>query len=162
MDWDSPLSGGLLLRWKKMISELNCLNGIAVPHCYFKFDSLWFSDASERPHVAVVYTGSEYEDGNVEFILVVSKSQVAPTKKQTKPLLELPRAVMLSLLLGRAWVSPSIVRNGTCVKFTKTYWTKMLNPTLLLNHNHVRTSVRKGVLKEYGLPHTVAEWYICH
>jgi len=44
----------------------------------------------------------------------------------------------ISGLLGRAWVSPSIVRNGTCIKFTKIYWTKTVYPTLLLNC--VRTS----------------------
>jgi len=61
MDWDLPLSGKLLLRWKKIISELDCLNGITVPRCYFKFDSHWhtvqvhgFSDASERAFAAVV------------------------------------------------------------------------------------------------------------
>ena len=36
---DSPLSGELLLKWKKITSELNCLEEVMVPRCYFKFDS---------------------------------------------------------------------------------------------------------------------------
>ena len=35
----------------------------------------------------------------------------------------------------------------------------MIYPTLLLNaYAH---PVHKSILKEYGLPHTVAEWYVC-
>ena len=34
----------------------------------------------------------------------------------------------------------------------------MIFPTLLLNAH--ANPVRKSILKEYGLPHTVAEWYV--
>ena len=43
---------------------------------------------------------SEYENGNVEIALMVSKTRVAPTKWQTMPRLELLGAVILSRLIS--------------------------------------------------------------
>jgi len=103
---------------------------------------------------------------------------------------------IITYLLGRAWASPSIVRNGTCIKFTKKFWTKTVYstllqtdipfaklywkntvyPSLLLNCTYivdtkvywfaphccwmVRTSWILKFTEEYGLPHTVARWYV--
>jgi len=39
LDWDSPLSGELLFKWKRIISEPSCLNEVVVPCCNFEFDS---------------------------------------------------------------------------------------------------------------------------
>ena len=107
VEWDSPLSGELLLKRKKITSELNCLEEVMVPHCYFKFDSQCrviqihgFCDASERAFAAVVYMRSVYEDRSVEVVLMASKTCVAPTKRQTISRLELLGAVVLSHLVS--------------------------------------------------------------
>lgn len=59
-----------------------------------------FCDASERAFAAVVYLRLVYEDGSVEVILMASTIQVAPTKQQTIPRLELLGAVILSHLVS--------------------------------------------------------------
>ena len=41
-----------------------------------------------------------YDDGSVEVVLMVSKTRVVPTKRQTIPGLELLRAVVLSHLVS--------------------------------------------------------------
>ena len=71
VEWDSPLSDELLLKWKKITSELNCLEEVMVPRCYLKFNSPCqviqihgFCNASERAFAAVVYMRSVYEDGH--------------------------------------------------------------------------------------------------
>ena len=33
LDWDDPLSGELLARWRKILAELHCLNGVLAPGC---------------------------------------------------------------------------------------------------------------------------------
>ena len=87
VDWDAPLSGDVLLKWKKITGDIGLLNKVAVPCCYFKFESTrqttqlhGFCDASERTFVAVVYLRSVYDDENIEVSLLASKTQVAPTK----------------------------------------------------------------------------------
>ena len=79
------------------------MNGVEVPHCYFKFHAPCqgtqihgFCDASERAFTAVVNMRLGYEVGRVEVVLIVSKTRVAPTKRQTIPHLELLGAVVLS------------------------------------------------------------------
>ena len=39
VEWDAPLTGESLLKWRIIISELGYLDDIKVPRCYFKFDS---------------------------------------------------------------------------------------------------------------------------
>ena len=111
-EWDSPLSGELLLKWKRITSELSCLEGVTVPRCYFKFSSPCqaiqihgFCDASERAFAGVVYMRSVYKDGSVEVVLMVSKTRVAPTKPQTIPRLELLGALVLSRLVSNVITS---------------------------------------------------------
>ena len=111
-EWDSPLSGELLSKWKRITSGLSLLEGVSVPRCYFKFNSPCrgiqihgFCDASERAFAGIIYMRSEYENGNVEIVLMVSKTRVAPTKWQTMPRLELLDAVVLSHLISRVAAS---------------------------------------------------------
>ena len=59
---------------------------------------------------------------------------------------------------GRAWASPSIVRNGTYVKFTKIYWTKMVYPTLLLNR--VCTSHLQKYTERMRFASHCCWWYV--
>ena len=65
---------------------------------------------------------------------------------------------VLNRLLGRAWASPSITRNGSCIMFTKIYRTKTVCPTLLLE-SYARL-VHGNLLKENSFPHTVCDWYV--
>ena len=111
-EWDSPSSGELLLKWKRITSELSCLEGVTVPRCYFKFSLPCqaiqihgFCDASERAFAGVVYMRSVYEGGSVEVVLMVSKTHVAPTKPQTIPCLELLGALVLSRLVSNVIAS---------------------------------------------------------
>lgn len=112
VEWDAPLSIELLHNWRSIISELSYLDGVKVPKCYLKFNSLLlatqlhgFSDVSELAFAAVVYMRSLYEDGSVKVSLVAPKTRVAPTKKQTIPHLELLVAVILSRLMNSIIVS---------------------------------------------------------
>ena len=61
LDWDDPLSGKLLARWRKILAELHCLNSVLVPRCYFRCSQSCtsrqlhgFCDASDRGFAAVV------------------------------------------------------------------------------------------------------------
>ena len=107
LDWDDPLSGELLSRWKKIIAELRCLNGVLVPRCYFRSTQSCtsrqlhgFCDASDRAFAAVVYLRSVYDDNCVKTVLVASKTRVAPVKGQSIPRMELLGAVTLSRLMA--------------------------------------------------------------
>jgi len=66
-------------------------------------------------------------------------------------------SALQSIIIG---ASPIIVRNGTCVKFTKSLLNENGLPHTAADLN--AHSVRKTLLKEYsyGLPHTVAGWYV--
>jgi hypothetical protein len=107
MGWDDPLEGNVLDEWNRAIGELECLNAVRIPRCYFDSQSPptetqihAFSDASNTAYAAVVYTRSSYENGNVQVRLVASKSRVAPIKKQSIPRLELLGAVILARLVN--------------------------------------------------------------
>ena len=91
-DWDEQLSDGHLKRWNSLIAELQTLNSVRIPRCYFDSHSArllksaqlhCFSDASERAYAAVIYLRSLYEDGHVEVTLTALKTNIAPLKKQS-------------------------------------------------------------------------------
>jgi hypothetical protein len=69
----------------KLIAELEHLNNVHVPRCYFQDNGLWktiqlhcFSDASKAAYAAVVYIRSSYSDGHIDVNLVTAKTRVAP------------------------------------------------------------------------------------
>ena len=106
LGWDDPLEGKILDEWNRAIGELECLNTVRIPRCYFDPQSHpteiqihAFSDASNTAYAAVVYTRSSYENGNVQVRLLASKSRIAPIKKQSIPRLELLGAVILARLV---------------------------------------------------------------
>ena len=106
LDWDLELSGELLKRWKTIISELNLLDKVRVPRCYFSsLDNTMtsqlhgFCDASEQAFAAVIYLRSICVDGTVEVTLVAARTRVSPIKKQSIPRLELLGAVILGRLM---------------------------------------------------------------
>ena len=106
LDWDDTLSGKLLARWRKILAELHCLNGVLVPRCYFRCSQSCtsrqlyrFCDASDRAFTAVVYLQSVYDDKRAKSVLMASKTRVTPVKGQSILRLELLGAVSLSRLM---------------------------------------------------------------
>ena len=84
------------------------LSSVKIPRCYYLPDETivlnqihGFSDAFERAYAAVVYLRSVYRSGNISVSLVVSKTRVAPLKKQTIPCPELLGANILAHLVNR-------------------------------------------------------------
>ena len=109
LDWDQPLTGKLLERWKLLKSGLGEGQTILIPRCYFS-DALeqlisctlcGFCDASSlKAYAGVVYLLLETTTSlSVKFI--AAKTRVAPLQKQTIPRLELFSALLLARLLTR-------------------------------------------------------------
>ena len=102
-NWDDQLTTEHLKKWNLLISDLDTLNSVRIPRCYFdskpsqlkSAELHCFSDASERAYAAVVYIRSVYEDGRVDVNLIASKTKVAPLKTQSIPRLELLGATIL-------------------------------------------------------------------
>ena len=100
-DWDEPLSGELLSKWKSLVSSFQSVV-MTIPRCYSwstgKHNLFGFCDASSRAYAAVVYVRVETDVGNsVEF--VASKTRVSPVEGQTIPRLELLSALLLARLI---------------------------------------------------------------
>lgn len=122
-DWDEQLKDDHLKKWNSLICQLQTLNSVSIPRCYFDDRSCnlrsvelhCFSDASEKAYAAVVYLRSIYEDGRIDVNLVASKTRVAPLKKQSIPRLELLGATIL-VRLAKA------VQNALPQKLEPVYW----------------------------------------
>lgn len=107
-DWDQPLDGDTLRKWKQLPKAFKTLSQVRIPRCYSTQDTTYasyelhgFSDASERAYPAVVYLRTTYEDkGEIEVNLVASKTRVASMKRQSIPRLELLGATLLARLLN--------------------------------------------------------------
>ena len=106
IDWDDPIEGDALTKWKSLIAEFGCVNQIRVPICYFRgslkpvsIELHGFSDASAQAYGAVVYLRAVYEDGSISSTIIASKTRVAPMKVQTIPRLELLAALILTQLV---------------------------------------------------------------
>ena len=90
VDWDDPIEGDALTKWKSLIAEFGCVNQIRVPRCYFRgslepvsIELHGFSDASAQAYGAVVYLRAIYEDESISSTIIASKTHVAPMKVQT-------------------------------------------------------------------------------
>ena len=104
-DWDTPITGPLTEQWNTAVSEMNELNAVRIPRCYFKIDVFivsrqfhGFCDASKRAYAAIMYIRTEYNNGAVDVKIVTSKTKVSPIKGQSIPRLELMAALLLSKL----------------------------------------------------------------
>jgi hypothetical protein len=71
IEWDDELSGEHLKKWNLLTSDLQALNNVCVPRCYFEIDNKvlsvqvhCFSDASGRAYAAAIYLRSKYERGH--------------------------------------------------------------------------------------------------
>ena len=82
VEWDEELDEKALTFWKSLVEGLKSINLIEIPRCYFScFGAViksqkihGLSDASEKAYTAVVYSGTEYKNGQVEINLVASKN----------------------------------------------------------------------------------------
>ena len=105
VEWDDKLSDEHLKKWNLLISDLQSLNNVCVPRCYFGIKDKvlsvqlhCFCDASEKAYAAATYLRSKYESGLVDVNLIAAKTRVAPLKKQSIPRLELLGANILARL----------------------------------------------------------------
>ena len=102
LGWDDDLQGEFRLKYFNLISELQDLQCISFPRCYFKDREIvsiqlhGFSDASENAFASAIYLRTEYEDNEVEIKFVSSKARVSPIKAQSIPRLELMGALLLA------------------------------------------------------------------
>ena len=123
VDWDKELNGIWLSKWNSFLSELEALNKVRIPRCYFNANSKpnsiqlhGFSDASKQAYAAVVYIRSSYNDGRVSVRLLCSKTRVSPVRQQTIPRLELLGACIPARLMNT-------VQNSLPEENEKFYWT---------------------------------------
>ena len=105
--WDDPVPKAIVEEWLRWRNQLPPLSSHHVPRCYFPKGSTitsiqlhGFSDASEKAYSGVIYLRMEDSNGTAHTSLVISKTRVAPIKKQTIPRLELCGALVLAQLLS--------------------------------------------------------------
>ena len=112
MDWDQPLIGELLNKWKKLVTELASSSSVSIPRYLLKgvpaeayTHTLYgFCDASKRAYAAVIYL--EARTPTEKYItFITSKTRVAPLKAQTIPRLELLSALLLARLMNNVSAS---------------------------------------------------------
>jgi len=100
LQWDEPLSPSLTTAVEGWFEELDRIEGISLPRCYFKalpsgeISLHTFSDASSKAYAAATYVRHAKEDGEVEIALVAAKARVAPLRAVSIPRLELMGAVL--------------------------------------------------------------------
>ena len=107
--WDDLVPDNIVEEWSKWRSQLPMLSNHHVPRCYYPKGANitsaqlhGFSDASEKAYSGVVYLRLEDSNGAVYTSLVISKTRVAPIKRQTIPRLELCGALTLAHLLAHS------------------------------------------------------------
>ncbi|KAL9978596.1 hypothetical protein ACROYT_G016131 [Oculina patagonica] len=135
INWDEPLHGKLLGRWKSLLDEIRCFETVRIPRCYFVTTPVEvqihaFGDASEHAYAAVVYLRSCYEDGRIHVSLAASKSKVAPMAKQSIPRLELLGALSLARLVDK--FKTSIGGNHKTV-----YWTDSMTTLCWIKNQRI-------------------------
>ena len=105
IEWEEPLSGELLTKWKQLVSGFQ---GVAtsISRCHFELlakegsccSLIGFCDASAGAYAVVVYLRIEGSAGTmVNF--VVLKTRVSPVNKQSIPRLELLSTLLLAKLI---------------------------------------------------------------
>ena len=104
LNWDQPLDGDVLTKWKKLVSELRPSQVMTLPCCYFNIVSTGdcslygFCDASTTAYAAVVYLVAE-TSSHRSSNFVAAKTRVAPLAQLTIPRLELLSALLLAQLI---------------------------------------------------------------
>ena len=163
VDWDDPIEGDALTKWKSLIAEFGCVNQIRVPRCYFRgslkpvsMELHGFSDASAQAYGAVVYLRAVYEDESISSTIIASKTRVAPMKVQTIPRLELLAALILTRLVDTLKKSleslPSLVTYYWTDSTVVLHWIRNQRPWRQYVSNRVNE------IKCYSTPE---EWIHC-
>ena len=102
LQWDEKLPDDLLRSWTKWREQLELLNQVNIPCCYFpggchagkSFQLHHFSDASEFGYGTVSYLRRETWDGMVNCSFIIAKSRTAPLQYVSVPRLELQAATI--------------------------------------------------------------------
>ena len=97
-DWDAALGDELTKQFTNWASELQSLQHISIPRCYFAIhpptiELHVFGDASLDAFAVVAYLCAVYDDGTRTVRFVVGKARVSPIKPLTIPKLELQAAL---------------------------------------------------------------------
>ncbi|XP_065087716.1 uncharacterized protein LOC135709338 [Ochlerotatus camptorhynchus] len=130
-DWDDAISDDCWEMWKRWIAVLPEVENIRIPRCYLG-DSLSsavesieihiFTDASEHAYGCVAFLRVVI-DGAVRCILAMSRSKVAPLKRQSIPRLELMVAV-LGARMSQTIIATHSLKIDRCILWTdsRTVW----------------------------------------
>ena len=124
LEWDEEVPHHIQEQHSLWRSQLHILKDIPFNRCYYRAISEviqtelhGFCDASEDAYAAVVYIRATYKEGPPTLALVVTKTKVAPLKRQSIPRLELCGAQLLAKLLSN-------VRNDLQIAISNCYaWT---------------------------------------
>ncbi len=159
--WDDALQGDALNLWTSTIKELESLNTVRIPRCYFdqalhpiETQLHAFSDASNKAYAAVIYTRTTYENGKVQVRFVASKTRVAPVKTQTIPRLELLGATILARLVNT--VKKSLSENIRIF-----YWVDSLTVLCWIKHDKVWKQYVSNRVEEIKLLTNREDWRHC-
>jgi len=157
--WDDDLHGDALNAWTSAIKELQSLNTIRIPRCYFDQDQIEtqlraFSDASNKAYAAVIYTRTTYENGNVQVRIVASKTRVEPVKTRTIPRLELLGARILARLVNT--VKKSFHENIRIF-----YWVDSLTVLCWIKHDRIWKQYVSNRVEEIRLSTNREDWRHC-
>ena len=106
LEWDQPLTGKLMKKWKSLVASLREAQPISIPRYYLTgipdkvqaYSLCGYCDASVSAYAAVVYLMIETDSGCF-LRFIASKTRVAPTQTQTIPRLELLSALLLARLI---------------------------------------------------------------
>ena len=118
LDWKEILPDELAQEHKQWRDQLESLESVAIPRCYFikgrrriSTSLHGFSDASTKAYAAVIYIRAVYSDGEVSCKLVMAKTKVAPLKTISIPRLELCAAEKAAELLSIIGSTLEILEN---------------------------------------------------
>ena len=139
IEWDEPLNGDLLDRWKLLVSGLLKAETITIRRCYLdgiiapvvKYSLQGFCDASLLAYGAVLYLKIDTDAGS-HVRLLTAKTRVSPVQTQTIPRLELLGALLLAkhvVNVTSALKSEIILSKPTCYTDSRValYWMKGFN-----------------------------------
>lgn len=103
LQWDEPLTGDLLAKWKTFLDNFDALSNLSIPRRVIctnqNLELHAFCDASEVVYGACVYLRTIKEDGNYQTRILCSKNKVAPLRPMTIHRLELCGALLLAKLV---------------------------------------------------------------
>ena len=100
VDWDEDLTDSMKTCWQEWLEELKQIQMFKLRRCFILDDECIdiqvhiFTDASDLAFGATAYLRVEKQNKEVDCLLIMSKSRLAPIKKLTTPRLELQGAVL--------------------------------------------------------------------